>query len=145
MGAGGLQALVKSGLDIAGKRVVVAGTGPLLLAVAAYARKYGAKVVGICEQTTRPRLARFGLDMMLVPGKVAEALRFAYDLRGIPHWTDCWPVAAIGNRRSKAFAFRAKDNQRNRMRLSRLRFSSRPERRAAAHAAAAGSRKDLWT
>src|ERR1700723_4770968 len=54
MGAGGLQALAKSGLDIAGKRVVIAGTGPLLLAVAAYARKCGAKVVGICEQTTRP-------------------------------------------------------------------------------------------
>ena len=30
MGAGGLQAMVKSGLPIAGKCVVVAGTGPLL-------------------------------------------------------------------------------------------------------------------
>ena len=28
MGAGGLQALVKSGLDISGKRIVIAGTGP---------------------------------------------------------------------------------------------------------------------
>ena len=99
MGAGGLQALVKSGLDISGKRIVIAGTGPLLLAVAAYARKSGAKVIGICEQTTRSRMARFGLQMMLVPGKAAEALRFAYYLRGIPHWTDCWPVAAFGNRR----------------------------------------------
>jgi NADPH-dependent 2,4-dienoyl-CoA reductase/sulfur reductase-like enzyme len=99
MGAGGLQALVKSGLDISGKRIVVAGTGPLLLAVAAYARKCGAQVIGICEQTTRSRMARFGLQMMLVPGKAAEALRFAYDLRGIPHWTDTWTVAAFGNRR----------------------------------------------
>ena len=99
MGAGGLQALVKSGLDISGKRIVIAGTGPLLLAVAAYARKCGANVIGICEQTTRPRMARFGLQMMLVPGKAAEAFRFAYDLRGIPHWTDCWPVAAFGSRR----------------------------------------------
>jgi len=99
MGAGGLQALVKSGLDVAGKRIVIAGTGPLLLAVAAYARKRGAKVIGICEQTTRPRMARFGLKMIMVPGKAAEALRFAYQLRGIPHWTDCWPVAAFGNRR----------------------------------------------
>src|SRR5271163_4613089 len=99
MGAGGLQALAKSGLDIAGKRIVIAGTGPLLLAVAAYARQCGAKVVAICEQTTRPRMARFGMKMMLVPGKAAEALRLAYDLRGIPHWTDCWPVAAFGNRR----------------------------------------------
>ena len=99
MGAGGLQAFVKSGLEISGKRIVIAGTGPLLLAVAAYARKCGAKVIGICEQTTRPKMARFGLKMMLIPDKAAEALRFAYDLRGIPHWTDCWPVAAFGNRR----------------------------------------------
>jgi D-hydroxyproline dehydrogenase subunit alpha len=99
MGAGGLQAFVKSGLDISGKRIIIAGTGPLLLAVAAYARKCGARVIGICEQTTRSRMARFGLKMMRVPGKAAEALRFAYDLRGIPHWTDCWPVATFGNRR----------------------------------------------
>jgi len=39
MGAGALQALVKGGLPIRGKRVVVAGTGPLLLAVAAYLHK----------------------------------------------------------------------------------------------------------
>ena len=44
MGAGGLQALVKSGLPIRGKRVVVAGTGPLLLAVASYLRRQGAEI-----------------------------------------------------------------------------------------------------
>ena len=43
MGAGGLQAMVKAGLPIRGKRIVVAGTGPLLLAVAAYLRKHGAR------------------------------------------------------------------------------------------------------
>ncbi|MGB7750245.1 MAG: FAD/NAD(P)-binding oxidoreductase [Candidatus Acidiferrales bacterium] len=99
MGAGGLQAFVKSGLDISGRRIVIAGTGPLILAVAAYARKCGAKVIGICEQTTRPKMARFALKMMLIWGKSAEAMSLAYDLRGIPHWTDCWPVAAFGNRR----------------------------------------------
>ena len=99
MGAGGLQALLKSGLDIAGKRVVIAGTGPLLFAVAAYARQCGAKVVAICEQTTRSRMVRFGMKMLLAPSKAPQALRFAYELRGIPHWTDCWPVAAFGNRR----------------------------------------------
>ncbi|HET9713501.1 MAG TPA: FAD-dependent oxidoreductase, partial [Pyrinomonadaceae bacterium] len=45
MGAGGLQALVKTGLPIEGKRVVVAGSGPLLLAVAAYLRGRGAEVL----------------------------------------------------------------------------------------------------
>ncbi len=50
MGAGGLQAMVKSGLPIAGKSVVVAGSGPLLLAVAAALKKKGADVRAIVEQ-----------------------------------------------------------------------------------------------
>src|SRR5690348_7266723 len=44
LGVGGLQALVKSGLDPAGKRVVVAGSGPLLLAAAAALKQRGASV-----------------------------------------------------------------------------------------------------
>src|SRR5437868_2382164 len=35
-GAGGLQALMKAGFNVSGKRIVVSGTGALLLAVAAY-------------------------------------------------------------------------------------------------------------
>ncbi len=46
LGAGGLQALVKSGLPIEGKSVVVAGSGPLLLAVAALLKKKGAVIRG---------------------------------------------------------------------------------------------------
>src|SRR5579863_159277 len=48
MGVGGLQAMVKSGLPILGKRIVVAGSGPLLLAVAAYLRRHGAEIRLIC-------------------------------------------------------------------------------------------------
>ena len=36
-GAGALQALIKAGMDVRGQRIVVAGTGPLLLAAAAAA------------------------------------------------------------------------------------------------------------
>src|ERR1700745_4286386 len=50
MGAGGLQALVRSGVPVAGKKVIVAGSGPLLLAVAAYLRKRGARIGLIAEQ-----------------------------------------------------------------------------------------------
>ena len=52
MGAGGLQALVKTGLPIEGKRVIVAGSGPLLPAVAAYLRGRGAEVLLIAEQAS---------------------------------------------------------------------------------------------
>src|SRR5438067_1193580 len=64
MGAGGLQALVKAGLPIADKRVVVAGTGPLLLAVAAYLRSHGAEIPIICEQASWSKLVRFGLTLL---------------------------------------------------------------------------------
>ncbi|MFD1298985.1 FAD-dependent oxidoreductase, partial [Lysobacter gummosus] len=58
-GAGGLQALVKQGWPIAAQRVLIAGSGPLLLAAAATARAHGAKVVGIHEQAPAAELARF--------------------------------------------------------------------------------------
>src|SRR5438876_2070682 len=60
MGAGALQALVKSGLPIEGKRVVVAGSGPLLLAVAAYLQGKGAAVRLVVEQASASQVARFG-------------------------------------------------------------------------------------
>jgi NADPH-dependent 2,4-dienoyl-CoA reductase/sulfur reductase-like enzyme len=50
MGAGGLRALVKSGMEIRGKSVVIAGSGPLLLAVAAHLRKAGARICGRLER-----------------------------------------------------------------------------------------------
>jgi D-hydroxyproline dehydrogenase subunit alpha len=99
VGAGGMQALVKSGLPVKDKRILVAGTGPLLLAVAAYLRKAGAKVIAMCEQTSWFRFARFGLGMSLVPGKFREASRMIFDLGGIPLWTNCWPVSARGKDR----------------------------------------------
>src|SRR5579863_8744681 len=99
LGAGGLQALVKSGLPIQDKRVVVAGTGPLLLAVAAYLREHGAKIVALCEQTSWLRYLRFGMSISLLPGKMSQAIRMSFDLFGIRAWANCWPVAAGGKNR----------------------------------------------
>ena len=73
MGAGGLQAMVKSGLPIRGKRVVVAGTGPLLLAVAAYLRKQGAEIPIICEQASWSRLGRFAVGWSATPERSLRA------------------------------------------------------------------------
>jgi NADPH-dependent 2,4-dienoyl-CoA reductase/sulfur reductase-like enzyme len=97
MAAGGLQAMVKSGLPIAGKRVVLAGTGPLLLAVAAYLRKHGANVLVICEQTSRNALIGFAASLFRQPGKLAEALAIEREIRPIPFWSNSWPVRALGN------------------------------------------------
>jgi NADPH-dependent 2,4-dienoyl-CoA reductase/sulfur reductase-like enzyme len=96
MGAGGLQAMVKSGLSIRGKRVVVAGTGPLLLAVAAYLRKHGAEILMLCEQTSRSSLARFGLALAVQPSKIIQGLQLMKELAGVPFASSSWPVAAHG-------------------------------------------------
>lgn len=96
MGAGGLQALAKSGLPVEGKRVVVAGSGPLLLAVAAYLNKHGAEVLLIAEQSSARRLAYFAAALLARPGKAVQAMRLKRDLSGIPYLASCWPVAAEG-------------------------------------------------
>jgi NADPH-dependent 2,4-dienoyl-CoA reductase/sulfur reductase-like enzyme len=75
MGAGGLQAMVKGGLPIEGKRVVVAGTGPLLLAVAAYLRSRRAHVLRVAEQTSFRKLRVFSKALLREPGKAMQALR----------------------------------------------------------------------
>jgi NADPH-dependent 2,4-dienoyl-CoA reductase/sulfur reductase-like enzyme len=96
MGAGGLQAMVKAGLPIRGKRVIVAGTGPLLLAVAAYLRSHGAEIPIICEQASWSKLARFGLRLFTDRQKAAQALQLRRDLARVPFAANTWPVAAHG-------------------------------------------------
>jgi NADPH-dependent 2,4-dienoyl-CoA reductase/sulfur reductase-like enzyme len=91
MGAGGLQALVKSGMPIAGKRVVVAGTGPLLLAVADYLRRHRARVVLVAEQASERALVAFGLELARHPAKLMQALALRYR---IGYRTSTWPLAA---------------------------------------------------
>jgi NADPH-dependent 2,4-dienoyl-CoA reductase/sulfur reductase-like enzyme len=88
-GAGGLQALVKSGMPIAGKRVVVAGSGPLLLAVAAYLKKRGATVPLVAEQANGWMVTRFGLSLPLA--KMLQGMKLR---AGIRYVTGCWPVSA---------------------------------------------------
>ncbi len=102
VGAGGLQALVKSGLPVEGKQIVLAGTGPLLLAVAAYLSKHGAKVVYICEQAPSHRLAKFAMNMLAFPAKIAEAVELRFASRRARYWRESWPVEALGKERLEA-------------------------------------------
>lgn len=95
-GAGGLQALVKSGCDVAGKRVVVAGTGPLLLAVAAHLQEYGAEIIAVAEQASLHTLLPFAARLWSRPGKLLQGARYRATLMTVPYRTSCWPVAAEG-------------------------------------------------
>ncbi|MBW8869597.1 MAG: NAD(P)/FAD-dependent oxidoreductase, partial [Acidobacteriales bacterium] len=98
-GAGGLQALVKTGLDVRGKRVVVAGTGPLLLAIAAGLKDAGSTIVAIYEQAPLLELARFGLTLAAFPAKIIEGFGYARELRGIPYRPGCLVTSADGPNR----------------------------------------------
>ena len=99
LGVGGLQALVKSGLPVRGKRIVIAGTGPLLLAVASHLRKKGAHIVLIAEQAPLRRLVRFAWHLLRHPAKIRQALALAWSLRGTPYRRGCWITNATGNGR----------------------------------------------
>jgi len=83
-------------LPIQGRNVVVAGTGPLLLAVAAHLKEYGANVLAVAEQTSRGMLAKFGIGLLSQPSKLTQALSLRKQLGRIDYITDCWPVAAEG-------------------------------------------------
>lgn len=102
MGAGGLQALVKTGFPVDGKRVVIAGSGPLLLAVADYLKSKGAKILAIAEQASRTSLARFGVGLLSQRQKASQAISLKRRLAGIDYLTECWPVAARGTDRLEA-------------------------------------------
>jgi len=90
-GAGGLQALVKGGLSIAGKRVVVAGSGPLLLAVAATLLREGADLRLLAEQAPLRNIILFGGYLLRSHwAKLREAVTLRRALKGIPYRTGCW-------------------------------------------------------
>ena len=88
LGVGGLQALVKSGLSVEGKRIVVAGSGPFLLAAAAYLRKQGAVIALIAEQASPSVLTGFARSLLRHPGKLLQGadLRLRLDEHVI--WPD---------------------------------------------------------
>jgi NADPH-dependent 2,4-dienoyl-CoA reductase/sulfur reductase-like enzyme len=106
MGVGGLQALVKSGLPVEGKRIVVAGSGPLLLAVASYLRKCGAVVPLIAEQASAASLASFALALAAHPAKVRQSLELNPFLAGIRYLSSCWVESANGSSRLQSVRLR---------------------------------------
>lgn len=97
MTAGGAQALLKGNLVVAGRRAVVAGTGPFLLPVAAGLAEAGADVAGVFE-------ANAGLAIVPAllrrPGRLAEAAGYGRRLarRGVPYRIGHAVVAAHGDR-----------------------------------------------
>jgi len=110
MGAGGLQALAKSGLPVEGKKIIIAGSGPLLLAVAKYMRGHGADLRLIAEQAPQAKLLAFGLHLAGHPGKLVQAVGLRAALLGVPYLTSCWPVSAQGSDKLESVTLRRGNN-----------------------------------
>ncbi|WP_371676186.1 NAD(P)/FAD-dependent oxidoreductase [Streptomyces sp. NBC_01276] len=72
VGAGGAQAMLKGGLVLPGSRVVVAGSGPLLLAVAGSLAAAGAAVPAVVEAASYTAYAPQARALLRNPAKLAE-------------------------------------------------------------------------
>jgi thioredoxin reductase/bacterioferritin-associated ferredoxin len=81
--AGGVTALVKAQRVLPGQRVLLAGTGPLLLAAATALVHGGAHVVGLAEAA--PRMALLGL--LRRPGIWGQTFEVGRTLWRTPVWT----------------------------------------------------------
>lgn len=77
MAAGGVQALLKAHQVSAGRRAVVAGTGPFLLSVAAGLADAGVEVVAVCDANALSRWAATPLRALQEPGKLWEGAQYA--------------------------------------------------------------------
>jgi NADPH-dependent 2,4-dienoyl-CoA reductase/sulfur reductase-like enzyme len=111
-GAGGLQALVKGGYSVAGKKIVVAGTGPLLLAVAAHLAEDGAVISSVLEQATFAKLAPFAASLWTHPAKLVQGARFRGKLWKTPYRAGCWVIEAIAGSGQRLEAVRVTDGTR---------------------------------
>ena len=94
-GAGGLQALIKGGLPVDGERLVIAGSGPLLLASAATAKARGARLTRIAEQASLAAVGRFASALWAWPNKAWQAL----ELFDATYRTGSHVLAALGSER----------------------------------------------
>lgn len=90
-GVGGVQALLKAGADFRGQRVVIGGTGPLLLPVAHALVQGGAELQIVAEQLSFRRLARFAATLARkAPVRLIEGARYRAGFARTPFRTGAW-------------------------------------------------------
>jgi D-hydroxyproline dehydrogenase subunit alpha len=106
-GVGGIQALAKAGLPVRGKRVVVAGSGPLLLAAAALLVDRGASVRAVAEQADAAQLLRFTAALRHAPSKLLQAAALRLKLFGVPYLTNCWVEKVRGSGNASTVVLRS--------------------------------------
>ncbi len=104
LAAGGAQALLKGQGVPAGRRAVVAGTGPFLLPVATGLAEAGVHIVGVWEANTPLGWSRHLPAVARVPNKLAEGAGYAAALarQRIPYRTRTVVSEILGTDRVRA-------------------------------------------
>lgn len=97
VGIGGAQALLKSGTSFRGKRVVIAGSGPLMLPVAAALSRAGARILVVAEQANTGSVARFAVGLWRNPQLLLQAMLYRASFRGARYQTGTWATSAGGD------------------------------------------------
>ena len=96
LGIGGLQAMVKSGAVVAGQRVIVAGSGPLILPLAATLSDKGARLITVAEQAPGSAVRSFAAGLWRTPSKWLQAAALRRHFLGTRYRTGVWIAAAAG-------------------------------------------------
>jgi NADPH-dependent 2,4-dienoyl-CoA reductase/sulfur reductase-like enzyme len=101
--AGGAQNLMKGYGVLPGRRVLIAGSGPLLFAVAHYLLHGGATVVAICEASPMRRVWRYGLRMLAHLDFVQQGYRYRQEIKeaGVPFLAGHVVRRALAGRRAE--------------------------------------------
>ena len=99
VGIGGAQALLKQGASFAGRRVVIAGTGPLMLPVAASLSSGGARVILVAEQAPPAAVKDFALSLLWHPETLAQAALYRLAFLRSPYQLGVWVTEAFGHDR----------------------------------------------
>ncbi len=104
MTTGAAQGLVRSHGAVPGRRILVAGNGPLNLQTAVELRRAGVEVVAVCELAAAPSLRRFA-DLAVLAATAPDLMRDGLALRmrlavaGVPMLYGTAIVAADGDGR----------------------------------------------
>lgn len=99
VGVGGAQALLKGGAEMRGARVVMAGSGPLLLPVAAALSAAGARVTLVAEQASRGTVLGFAAGLWRHPEKLVQAAAYRARFRSARYVPGAWVLEADGGDR----------------------------------------------
>jgi NADPH-dependent 2,4-dienoyl-CoA reductase/sulfur reductase-like enzyme len=95
--------------------VLIAGSGPLLLAAAVTLRRHGAQLLGVVEQAPHAQVMRFARGLWRWPARAAQALQLQAQLMGVPRFDGHCVVSAHGRDVLEGIELESAEGERQRL------------------------------